>query len=370
MLMNRVAIAAFLSLFVAGQDKQGKGLDPVPVDRAIDRGIGVLKKKAIKRQDTELVLWTFLHAGVQETDPAFQKLLKTAFEEPIWKSSKEFTYNMVLLAMILQKLDALRYQSVIAQCGQFLADTQCENGQWAYGESFKPLPGFDRKPAPPRAGKGETLPAIKIKRSSASGETEKTGDNSNSQYAALGIRACHDAGVELPEEVLRRAKTWWERDQQKDGCWNYGEKQAESGYGSMSCGAIGALAILDSLLKQPPLKDPSISKGFAWLGANFSVTDNPQAGKDSSFYYYLYSLERAGDLTGIQLIGAHDWYVEGAQVLLKAQRADGSWKGSTTETETWSTCFAILFLKRATRPLPSVRSVDDRPKPGDTPKKE
>src|SRR5207247_9176915 len=36
-----------------------------------------------------------------------------------------------------------------------------------------------------------------------------TGDNSNSQYAALGLRACHDAGIVLPEETIQRAAKWW-----------------------------------------------------------------------------------------------------------------------------------------------------------------
>ena len=129
MLIKSFTMAAFLTLCAAAQDKPPKGVDPAAVDRAIDRGIKFLNQKAVNRQDTELVLWTMLHAGVQETDPAFQKLLKVSIEEPIWKSSKEFTYNIVLLAMCLQKLDALRYQQIIAQCGQFLADTQCETGQ-------------------------------------------------------------------------------------------------------------------------------------------------------------------------------------------------------------------------------------------------
>ncbi len=35
------------------------------------------------------------------------------------------------------------------------------------------------------------------------------GDNSNSQYAALGLRACHDAGIDLPGAVVDKAIAWW-----------------------------------------------------------------------------------------------------------------------------------------------------------------
>jgi hypothetical protein len=74
--------------------------------------------------------------------------------------------------------------------------------------------------------------------------------------------------------------------------------------------------------------------------------------------YYLYALERAGMLTGVEKIGSHDWYAEGAKYLLDHQRADGSWPGGEEEEAVWNTCFAILFLKRSTRPLIDVPSVD------------
>jgi len=58
-------------------------------------------------------------------------------------------------------------------------------------------------------------------------------------------------------------------------------------------------------------------------------------------------------------VGSHEWYVEGARFLLNAQRLDGSWLATNTTylSPTWDTCFAILFLRRATRPL-DVASVD------------
>ena len=63
--------------------------------------------------------------------------------------------------------------------------------------------------------------------------------------------------------------------------------------------------------------------------------------------------ERAGVLTGTAWVGTHDWYLEGAEYLLKAQRPDGSWSGSSelAQMQQVDTCFALLFLKRATTRL-------------------
>jgi len=56
-------------------------------------------------------------------------------------------------------------------------------------------------------------------------------------------------------------------------------------------------------------------------------------------------------------IGRRAWYAEGTTLLLAAQGKDGAWNGNPTDT-----CFAILFLKRVTRPLEDVASQDERRK--------
>jgi hypothetical protein len=99
------------------------------------------------------------------------------------------------------------------------------------------------------------------------------------------------------------------------------------------------------------------------LAKHFSVTGNPGppseewAKNDTHWchFYYLYALERAGVLCRTEWIGRRAWYPEGANVLLAGQGKDGSWNDSTIDT-----CFAILFLKRATRPLEDIASMDER----------
>jgi hypothetical protein len=128
----------------------------------------------------------------------------------------------------------------------------------------------------------------------------------------------------------------------------------------MTAGAVGAVCIYDFILAIDFRKDASVLDGIAWLGKNFIVTNNP--GRPDWFhYYYLYGLERAGMLSDTTRMGAHDWYMEGANLLLEQQNPDGSWGGATPQyhTPSWSTCFAVLFLKQATRRL-DVASTDRR----------
>jgi hypothetical protein len=288
--------------------------------------------------------------------------------------------------MILQKLNPVKYQSHLVQCGQFFADTQSDQGNWSYGFTVSPIATGDLpKPTIGTSKKGEnTEMRAKIKiRKRPQPAANRTGifggDNSNSQYAALGIRACHAAGVELPTETLKLAKSYWERAQLEDGGWHYNYIDRTTavqrglpapilkGYGSMTCGGIASLAIFKTLLGENIAQDGYLKKGFAWLASHFAVDENPGQNfpiingvKVTSWhYYYLYSLERAGDMTSTAKLGTHDWYAEGAQYLLKNQIDDGSWK-ARNEFNIPASCFAILFLKRATAPL--IKTGDEKPK--------
>ncbi len=110
----------------------------------------------------------------------------------------------------------------------------------------------------------------------------------------------------------------------------------------------------------------AIRDGMAWIDHNFKVTENPNL--DVWKYYYLYGLERSGVLALTRKIGKHFWYEEGAKHILDTQGSGGSWKGDKGAGDAnspgfeygpiWPTCFAILFLKRATAPV-----VELNPKP-------
>ncbi len=106
----------------------------------------------------------------------------------------------------------------------------------------------------------------------------------------------------------------------------------------------------------------AVQDGFAWLDKHFSVTQNPGPGAPNWHYYYLYGLERAAVFGGRVLLGKHDWYLTGARYLVGAQHPDGRWHTGTLGTKEYEasdvldTAWAILFLKKATRPLEPVKA--------------
>lgn len=297
----------------------------------------------------ELILWTLVATEQSPKDPALQKLLKLCLDRPVWR-----TYNVALLALALQKLDPAGHKDRLVQCGQFFLDTQCASGHWSYGAGYKP-----RRPGAGRLQKA-ALPAGM--------QLPHEGDYSNSQFAALGIRACMDAGVEFPEEMFHRARESWRRGQLEEGSWPYrGGGLAPRGYASMTLGGVAALAIYDRTLRDKPSEDEQIARAVAWIGSHFSLESHPgfhlkTEGLLNWFYYYLYAMERAAGLLGVDTLGGHDWFAEGSKRLVKLQKPGGAWKEPSAEHEIAATCFATLFLFRPTAPVDQPFGRRRRPK--------
>jgi hypothetical protein len=120
--------------------------------------------------------------------------------------------------------------------------------------------------------------------------------------------------------------------------------------------------------------ETSVRDGLAWLGRSFTVRTNPgpkntMAGP-SWHHYWLYAVERAGVLAGVDWMGDRDWYGEGAEFLCDLQAKDGGWwagflapvpvrpdrlaaqpEVAVSPQSVLDTCFALLFLKKGTTPV-------------------
>jgi hypothetical protein len=190
------------------------------------------------------------------------------------------------------------------------------------------------------------------------------GDNSNSQYALLGLNAAAEAGVIVSPQVWTRARNYYELTQLRDGGWGYTLTQKQS-TSSMTCAGLSGLIItgcrrFESLER---LQDETVrgcgkgglnvhvARAVDWLASHFQVRQNFGNGTTWK-YYYLYGLERAGRLTGVRFFGRNDWYREGAQELVQIQsRTLGCWRGAGAENEIIATSFALLFLAKGRAPV-------------------
>ena len=169
-------------------------------------------------------------------------------------------------------------------------------------------------------------------------------DNSNSQFALLGLHEAERAGVKVSAATWRAGGRLLAANQNPDGSWGYNSSR-RSGTGSMTCAGIAALvitrgrvtpgdaAVIDGQVhccRRRPAEDDALPRALAWLGRSFSVQRNPGGGGFGAQwrYYYLYGVERVGRMTAHRFIGGHDWYREGAEQLLRDQDGlNGSWKG-------------------------------------------
>jgi hypothetical protein len=164
----------------------------------------------------------------------------------------------------------------------------------------------------------------------------------------LGLAACMAAGLHPPQDLLDLCEKWLSDQQCNDGGWTYKER-ADSGYGSMTAGGISSLAIILRAKGQDPIKDVRIQKALKWMSSNMEFGTNPKKG--AWHFYWIYAVERAGSMCGTEWFGERAWYKEGSDWLVSNQDADGSWgkKGEKPDDEVCDTCWAILFLKRATK---------------------
>ena len=177
-------------------------------------------------------------------------------------------------------------------------------------------------------------------------------DLSNTQYGALGLRAAHHAGLRVRPKVWSDLAEHVLGYQQKDGGFAYNPGGGNP-TGSMTAAGLTVLGCCHEILLEEgdaggKLKrvERAMREGMEWLDRNWSVRNNPR-GPDRWGPYYLYGLERVGAFLRTPQVGAHDWYWDGAQHLLGIQGKDGQWSTAYGESEP-NTCFALLFLERAT----------------------
>jgi VWFA-related protein len=174
------------------------------------------------------------------------------------------------------------------------------------------------------------------------------GDNSNTQFALLGIWAASrhafdaNAALEAIDEHFRST-------QNDDGRWGYVPNAG--GGEAMTCAGLMGLAIAAA---RPSLaeRQSARARGAALAGDPVFVKALAAVARDAreisarSDIYYIWSLERVCVALGLRKLDGLDWYAAGAGELLRRQQDDGAWPN-----DRWgplpNTCLALLFLRKA-----------------------
>jgi hypothetical protein len=207
-------------------------------------------------------------------------------------------------------------------------------------------------------------------------------DVSSTQFALLALSTASRLGYDVDERVFRKARAYLLAVQDKTGpvvpraihvpgapadatdrargfSYIRGAKAAphwRATNGGMTAAGVASLLLVKQELGGDEELDRAVLDGFGWLGRYFTVRVNPGRAPflgGSYHYTYLYALERCGDLAGREVIGERSWYAEGARFLLARQREDGAFADPTcmNPKDVLGTAFALLFLKRASRPV-------------------
>jgi hypothetical protein len=377
-----LGLAARAPVFAA--EKEAPRMDQSKVDAAIKKGTEWLRSKVQSglpdfewegdgnhagQTFNEIVMYTLLHAGATNSDPDIVKLLNDIRAKPL-----VHTYGTAIRAQALEKYDPAKLFEDIRQCCQFLVDNQAKEGYWGYSKEVQlpPLPKLTITPDPKVIATGPGGGALKTPPPGRSNTTAvkkmvvarrdwgQKNDNSNTQYAMLGIAACMAAGIHAPADTYQLVETWLADAQNDDGGWGYDARNTpmhgrEASYGSMTAGGVSTLSICIRNKGSDPMKDVRIQKGLQWLGKNLTFDQNP-AGGGWMQYYWIYSVERAGSFSGTQWFADRPWYYEGAAYLCDKQSGDGTWGEGSDGQKLLNTCWSILFLKQASKHI--VYSLD------------
>ena len=352
---------------------------PDDIAKAIAKATRHLRTKglsaSVNLNRSALGATALMKAGVEPDHPKIREILDRVAStcrggkfSPTGASSP--VYDVGVYLMTLTNGDPEAYKAEIQTLVNWIVAEQRNNGSWDYPK-------------------------------------KDTGDNSQTQYALLGLWEASRVEINAPIQVFEKAARWHITRQRANGGFGYHplpNNQGDPSTHSMTAAGIGSLHICRLFLfpnAKPPqgesaiqaetrrekqkerekkkkrkfgiLEEPeevrakiegtaakqassaekgtrlsavdaSIGKALRWMDANYTIE------KPSGWpVYYLYSLERMSALSNSETISGHDWYQEGADFFVATQKKEGNWHNRSGRVAT--TAFAVMFLARATHKM-------------------
>jgi hypothetical protein len=379
----------------------GRAQESDAIQKAINKGIHFLKN-TIDYQGagrTTLVGLTLLECGVPADDEVVQRIAHLIRNAGVLLDE---TYPLALAIIFLDRMGDPDDVPLIQAMGVRLLAGQDSAGGWSY---VCPGPGQDEvrrlgalqknrvelrgRRTPPKGAKAKTpkaeLPKVdlppeiqqQLNRLEQQGPLSpglgprKRNDNSNTQFAILGLWAAHRHGIPV-QKALAEVEKRFRASQNNDGGWGYFVHSPSSA--TMTCAGLLGLAMAYGIGNEIALraaqaepvadgkptkpkrseknagKDLAVKAGLRRLATAIGVPAGvgglivPPKNAEK-FYYFLWSLERVAVAYDLKTIGHKDWYAWGSEILLASQADDGTWSGEYGPQI--DTCFALLFLKRA-----------------------
>lgn len=318
------------------------------VRKSIDEGVSFLKSQQRKTDGswevgggglsgtggwTALVVLALLNSGCKPEDEAVKRGL-----EYLRKVTPSQTYVVGLQTMAFCLARQPEDRSRIDRNVKWLLNARMADG-WSYSMN-----------APDRTG---------------------LADNSNTQYALLGLHEAIQYGVKVDDSTLKQIQALYLKTQAAGG-WAY---RPSSRANTMTMTTAGLCNLIITGLdlaqgKQALRQDGSaehcgeyvdnepIARALGWIGDRYParLDDTNILDRFGSPFYCLYGVERAGRLSGQRFFGGHDWYEVGCRYLVGAQKADGSWsspagRGTFDHWPVIATSFSLLFLSKGRTPV-------------------
>ncbi len=297
-------------------------------------GVGAI---AYRGGVTSLVLLALLNAGVKPDDPIIERGLKY-----LRTIETEYTYVVGLQTMVFAAAGRPEDKERIQRNVDWLVEPVKKNKAAFLGWSYGP---------------------------------RGVGDNSNTQYALLGLHEGRQAGAKIDASVWETIQDYYKQKQRADGGWGYGVTAdgIDNNASELAMSTAGLCGLIisgmelndrretiraDGTAEQCGVYEENkhIARALTYIGRAFTVETR------KSTYYNLYGIERAGRLSGLRFLGQHDWYREGCEYLVDAQvkprnnddQGDFGWwapKGHGDHNRIVATSFALLFLAKGRTPI-------------------
>ncbi len=383
------------------------------IKKAIERGVAFLRKSQLPEGTWKggpavglaaLPGLTLLECGVPAGDPQVQKA--AAYVRKGGPTLQK-TYEIALAILFLDRLGEPADEGLIQSLALRLIGGQTAAGGWHYdclplskedegkflaalretqprstGDLFVAGPDGRKpdwfaqgpdQPGPPvdhakvLATLPRTLQHIPALQTPVPGKPFPAGDasdNSNTQFAALGLWVAGRHGIPI-ERALALLATRFRTSQAVDGGWNYSYNPRGASSAAMTGAGLIGLAMGHGLVanhtappadtgSQPTQRvapDASLAKGLTAIASHIGEVQEKRGrkGQHTINLYFLWTLERVAMLYNLPKVNGKDWYRWGAQELVELQKDQGNWDtaGYPGSGAVIDTSLALLFLQRA-----------------------